>query len=70
MLDNPQYFECGMCIWAADLAGWDVITIGEYRKIESYIEGNRPSNAIGAYYWAQGEIEPRIEWIKYHISIN
>lgn len=38
-----------------------------YCKI--YIQSNRPRNKLaGAYYWPEGEIEPRLKFIKTHIK--
>lgn len=76
MLDNPQLFEDGLCVWNSRLHDHNLITIKEYVSLNTYIALNRPTDPVGgfywdhAYYWSEGEIEPRIEWIKYHISIN
>lgn len=79
MLDNQDFFSIGLCAWASDLYYFNLITYEERIVLRSYIRDNRPSkySSINAFihkdsdfYWFEGDISPRIKWIKKHIKLN
>lgn len=81
MLNNPRYFENGLCGWKNNLYIAKLINGKEYWALRDYIEVNRPficssfdvlNQRISSnpYYWKIGKIEPRIEWLKKHINKN
>ena len=82
MLDNPQHFEYGLCMWAINLCEEGLITGKERKLLKDYIKVNEPfifssfdvfkEKVIDQsyYYWGIGKIEPRIEWLKKHINKN
>lgn len=81
MLDNPQHFENGLCMWTNNLYYGELITSEEYWILRNYIKTNRPficssfdvlnqRISLNPYYWKVGKIEPRIKWLKKHINKN
>lgn len=78
MLNNKKEFTAGLCLWASRLYHSDIITHEEYIELRLFIKANRPSkySSIAAYksrnsgyYWEDGVIKYRVEWIKKHIKI-
>ena len=81
MLDYQDYFRYGLCFWTNNLSEFGLITREESYRLRKYIDNNRPKwyssfsafvTAIypSGYYWKEGDIKPRIEWIKKHIKLN
>lgn len=74
MLDNQQYFDSGLCFWITKLMGKGIITWKEAYLLEDYIQKNKPFtlyNLLGiGWWWSEGNIKPRIKWIKKHIKKN
>ncbi len=85
MLDNKDFFRSGLCQWNNSLYARDIITLDERKILSNYIVSNRPPfydsvnmfyhtirrhDPTGYYYWKDGEIKPRIKWIKKHIAKN
>lgn len=85
MLDNKDLFKSGLCQWTINLYLFDIITCDERIVLKNYIVSNRPpfysnftmfyhtirrSDPAYHYYWKEGDIKPRIEWIKKHITKN
>lgn len=79
MLDNKQYFFSGLCSWSNEIHCNGLINGYEWKTLREYIDKNRPSkfSSIDAfksrksgYYWKNGNINPRIKWIKKHIKKN
>ncbi len=71
MLEHKKLFENGLCLWCDSLFFFGKISFSEMCELKKYIENNRPWTSIfrfSAYYWPIGQIEPRIEWINYHIK--
>lgn len=75
MLHNKRLFFTGLCNWASNIN----MSYDEYQLLKDYIKKNRPSmfssfdafiNCKNKFYWEQGNITPRIEWIKKHIKLN
>lgn len=71
-----QYFGEGMyddrslCWCAEDLRDAKIFTREEWYKITNFIKENRPRDLrIGAFSWAPGDIEPRVEWLVYYIKL-
>ena len=76
MLDNQEYFNRGLCIWARNLEYANLINSHEMEILSDYIERNRPSkfksfysiiNRNPRYYWSKGILKPRVKWVKKHI---
>jgi hypothetical protein len=72
MLEHQELFRKGLCMWVGDLC-WDkYITSKESDILDKYIQKNRPKNFYwltgDEYYWKDGDIKPRIKWIKKHIA--
>lgn len=75
MLDNQQRFDYGLCHWSDALYGNGIITGSEHTKLKRYIKNNRPFLTrivrwYDMYWWKEGDITPRIKWIKKHIKKN
>ena len=79
MLDNQQFFDAGLCLWALHLQTRIIITWEETQKVLSYIKANRPSKwssraafkyRNSEYFWTIGDIEPRLKWLEKHIKLN
>ena len=79
MLENQDLFCIALCDWTRRLHGVRFICQEEKMTLLYYIQKNRPSmwSSIDAfryrkrsYYWEEGNIKPRIKWIKKHIKLN
>lgn len=75
MLDNKHLFNYGLCNWALDLQGSQIITPDEFLELKYYIKNNKPFSLYRLfnddnYYWKPMDIKPREKWLKHHISIN
>jgi hypothetical protein len=81
MLQHQDKFENGLCHWVYKLELYYLITADEYGLLIKYIKNNRPSLFssldafkqwfyLEAFYWEDGKIEPRLEWINKHIKLN
>jgi hypothetical protein len=74
MLDNQNFFSCGLCGWANTMYHGDKINKTEYMKLRGYIDLNEPftfhklRNPDSRFYWKIGELAPRVRWIKKHIK--
>lgn len=75
MLENPDLFKTGLCRWATLLYYRGDFTHKEYSNLYYYIINNRPwtfkslfVKPSSKYYWTEGDIEPRIKWIKKQIK--
>jgi hypothetical protein len=73
MLDNQECFSSGLCGWASMLP----LSYVDWTTLNKYIKKNRPSmfsskqaflHCFDCYYWNEGDIEPRLKWIKKHIK--
>lgn len=79
LLDNPKWFNTGLCGWVIYTFHNSDMTHHEKYMLLDYINDNRPSiwSSIDAfkcrntnYYWKFGNITPRIKWLKKHIKLN
>ena len=81
MLQHQDLFNSGMCNWTGRMYchGIELISYDEYKILKRYINKNRPHrySSLVAYrqrhsgfYWEEGNIHPRIKWIKKHIKKN
>lgn len=79
MLNNKQIFSTGLCSWAGQLYWNGMINRDEEARLAVYIRVSRPSkfssfgafkNRSSGYYWPNGDINPRIKWLKKHIKKN
>lgn len=68
MLDNINKFEKGLCLWNTALYAADKISEEEWIRLRRYIKKNRPWFSFYPYYWPEGELEPRLKWIRKHIK--
>ena len=77
MLDNQQYFRCGLCNWTSILYWKKIISEKQKNELHLYIYSNRPSkySNLDAYkrrnnpfYWEVANIKPRLRWIKKHLK--
>ena len=76
--DSIELLETGLCLICLKLMLSDSITEAEYNYIHDYIYDNRPSKKsklygnsdANPYYWDQGDKEPRLRWLNYHIKKN
>lgn len=78
MLHREEYFSNGLCFWASYLAIENEITNKQKALVHEYIKSNKPNsfwsmdkifNKPSVFYWKEGDIKPRIKWIKMHIDI-
>ena len=79
MLDHQELFYSGLCAWNISLNNKNLIGNLEYFYLQDYINTHRPSkySSLQAYnsrkyrfYWPNGDIKPRIKWLKKHIKKN
>ena len=81
MLDNKHLFQCGLCHWLTELFIYKLISRDERIFLLNYIKENKPeykwynpymllNHYKDSFYWIEGCITPRINWLKHHISIN
>jgi len=73
ILDKPEHFQGGLCLWTVRLQVNECITYDEYRLLYDYIKDNKPFWSYfraSPYWWKVGKINPRIRWIKKHIKRN
>jgi hypothetical protein len=72
MLSNQRLFETGLCNWTTSLADSNLITRQEMTILKSYMNKNDPSlfstSIISPYWFPKGEIQPRLDWINYHLQ--
>lgn len=81
MLNHREFFTEGLCGWKSKLFREGLINFEEYFLLKKYIKKNKPSMfsswytfksrfiaLYSSYYWAPQNIEPRIKWLKTHIS--
>ncbi len=71
MLEHQKLFHASLCYWNCFLFTSDLISFSEMHKLRKYIKKNKPWTSFfrfSAYYWSYGQIEPRINWINYHIK--
>jgi len=75
ILNYPQHFIGGLCIWISNLYIINIINLDERNLLLKYVENNKPSvlhkfiYAEGNFWWKYNKIEPRIKWIKKHIKL-
>ena len=77
-LDNQNLFEDGLCIWVSKLYIKYLITREEEEYLYILIRNNRPfftrikdklsGRKRHCYYWKQGDIKPRIKWLKKYLK--
>ena len=68
MLKHQERFETGLCLWVRMLFWLSLIKNDERKLLLDYIKENKPENAGYLFYWEEGEIAPRIEWINQEIK--
>ena len=68
MLRHQNFFSTGLCRWSTSLWFMNLISDCERTVLLDYIRETNPGNTRGHYYWKQGEITPRIEWINQQIE--
>jgi len=79
LLNNKSSFRYGLCSWVSNLKYRNILSRQEGALLLDYIDNNRPSkwSSIDAFihrnkgfFWKEGDINPRIKWIKKHIKLN
>ena len=77
MLDNTRFLRRGLCFYVQSLQNELLLDSHEGKMLLVYIKHNRPSkwsslnafrNCNIIFYWDDGDIKPRIKWIKKHIK--
>jgi len=70
MRNNPQLFRSGLCPWASELFLKGLITFDENLRLSGYIQDHPPRGVLDEsfFWWRHGDIEPRLEWINYHLN--
>lgn len=66
VLSRPDLFEerFGLCIWILNVWFYDLISQDEYDIIQQTLDNSGSGYFIGP----EGQIQPRIEWIKKRIE--
>ena len=64
VLENQDLFETGLCKWMSNLYMTDKLTWWEYRRLYDVMLRNSFKRQIGVYWWEEGDIQPRIEFLK------
>lgn len=76
MYDNVEELinseaTCGLCGTLVLLRRSNTISDSEYKRLDSYLYQNKPSSRYDSMWWFKPRlVEPRKEWLLYHISIN
>jgi hypothetical protein len=77
MLEYQDFYDTGLCAWVNSLHLCKIISTEEGFHLKNYIRNNRPSKYSSfesfkqrnyLYYWENGNLAPRIKWIKKHIK--
>jgi len=78
LLKQKQLFSSGLCGWVNELYSRRLISGEELDVTRVYIDSNRPNkySSLSAYvsydskyYWPEGKIERRLQWINKHLDI-
>lgn len=70
-LNNTEYFYRGIPQWSVELYVKGLLTWEEKTYIRELLEKDRANSekkASYGYYWDIGIMEPRIKWLKEHLS--
>lgn len=80
MLEHQELFNDGLCNWKSSLMHKSLISLEEYYVLKYYMRENKPNmfsswhvfkhriRFTDVYYWTPNKIEPRVKWLKQHIS--
>lgn len=68
MLENEGLFRSGICGWITILWNERLINVVEGVEVTRYLKDNLPPTINNAYCWKQGDITPRVAWIKEQIQ--
>lgn len=79
MLKREEYFNSGLCFWVSRMLLEEEISPRQRTLAHEYIKSNKPSNfwdmsrifnqPQNVYYWKEGDIKPRIKWLRKHVDI-
>ena len=58
----------GLCFAVKRLCYYNLINLHEKDGLLYVIKANRPTDVGNAFWWHQGEVEPRVEFLKQLIS--
>jgi hypothetical protein len=61
------YDSHGMCDVAIHLRGDDIIIRDEYNTLKNYLSWHTPIG-VGDYWFPEGELAPRLEWLNQQIE--
>lgn len=64
VLENQDLFETGLCRWISDLYLTDKLNWYEYLRLSDAIRCNKPGSSTKAYWWKEGDIKPRLEFLE------
>lgn len=62
------YFNSGLCALFRRLLGYSIITKTELYILLTYLKAHKTSNLYEGYYWPVGQKQPRINWLRTHIT--
>lgn len=70
LVNSPDSFRTGLCMFCYDLLNKKVITDTEYFILREFIETHPPEGIFhkNEYYWEVGDIAPRISYLREHIE--
>jgi hypothetical protein len=71
MLTRQDLFWFGLCQWAGFMYNRGYFDLEELARIDDLIKSNPTlrRRVLGAvYYWPEGELQPRINWINKRIK--
>lgn len=70
LVNSPDSFRTGLCMFCYDLLIKKVITDAECYTLLSFIETHPPEGMFykNEYYWEVGDIIPRILYLQEHIE--
>jgi len=70
MLVHQDLFSSGICYWLEGLRYSGLINKSEILMMLAYMRDNKPENARRFYWWDEGEIQPRLDWINQQIELQ
>jgi hypothetical protein len=71
LLDNQFLFTHGLCKWIRDAEEYQLINSVEYEIVDDYLllKLNLLKKCSFFYYWKEGDLISRINWINEQIKI-
>jgi hypothetical protein len=69
MLTYSDLFSYGLCCASRKLWFDDLITDEEITLLRDYLNDYKQANNLSMYWWPEGQIQPRIDWINEQIKL-